>query len=273
MYSRRKFVQTLTTGTLAAIAVNPLMGYMTLAERKLKNIGFIEGIIGEELKGDWKTVLKETVGYGYSEIEIGRYLGSSATSFLQTCNEIGIKPVAGGTVFSKNMDEVNKSLDELNLLELKYAVIYWPWLGGGPFKLEDCKVSADMLNLIGEQCKNHGLTLCWHNHNKEFIQMEEELPFDYLMNNTEKDLVKCEMDIYWVKKGGADPVKTLKMHEGRYAILHVKDMAEGKEEDFACTGSGIIDFPSVFSEAVDQGISHYFVERDNVVNGMFKDQR
>jgi sugar phosphate isomerase/epimerase len=45
-------------------------------------------------------------------------------------------------------------------------------------------------------------------------------------------------------------------------------MAPGAEEDFACPGSGIIDFPSVFSEAADQGITHYFVERDNVKDGL-----
>lgn len=235
---------------------------------KLKKIGFIEGIIEKELEVDWKAVLRETVKYGYSEIEIGRFMGDSAKAFLKDCNEIGIKPVAGGTVFSTNMEEVNKSLDDLNALDLKYAVIYWPWLTGGPFKLEDCKSSADMLNRIGEECKKHGLTLCWHNHNKEFIPMEEGLPFDYLMSHTDKNLVKCEMDIYWVKKGGEDPVEILRKYKYRYRILHVKDMAPGPEMDFACPGSGIIDFPSVFSEAADQGINHYFVERDNVVNGM-----
>jgi sugar phosphate isomerase/epimerase len=125
-----------------------------------------------------------------------------------------------------------------------------------------------MLNKIGEVCKKHGLTLCWHNHNKEFIAMEEGLPFDYLMNNTDKNLVKCELDIYWVKKGAADPVQILRKYKDRYRILHVKDMAPGPEMDFACPGSGIIDFPSVFSEALGQGIEHYFVERDNVVDGL-----
>jgi sugar phosphate isomerase/epimerase len=88
------------------------------------------------------------------------------------------------------------------------------------------------------------------------------------MNHTDKNLVKCEMDIYWVKKGGADPVKMLQKYRNRYPILHIKDMASGPEMDFACPGSGIIDFPSVFSEAAVQGIEHYFVERDNVINGM-----
>jgi len=268
MLTRRRFVQTLTAGAGLALVKFPFENIRPDGKRKLENIGFIEGIIGKELEGDWKAVLRETFNYGYSEVEIGKYFGDSAKSFLNDCAELGIKPIAGGTVFSKNPDELKKSLDELNALELKYAVVYWPWMTGGPFKLEDCKVSADLLNTIGEACKKQGLILCWHNHDKEFIPMEEGLPFDYLMKNTDKELVKCELDTYWVQKGGADPVKILKSYKDRYRILHVKDMAAGADQDFTCPGSGIIDFPAIFSEAYDQGIRHYFVERDNVVDGM-----
>jgi sugar phosphate isomerase/epimerase len=268
MFTRRKFIQTLTAGAVSAIAVNQLHALGTEGTRKLRNIGFIEGIIEKELKVDWKSALRETVKYGYSEIEIGGFRGESAKTFLKNCSEIGIKPVAGGAAFSKDMDAVNKSLDNLNAMELKYAVVYWPWLVGGPFSLEDCKDTAEILDRIGEICKKRGLIFCWHNHNKEFIAMEEGLPFDWLMNHTDKNLVKCEMDIYWVKKGGADPVEVLKKYKNRFGILHVKDMTGDAQQTFADVGSGIIDFPSVFSEAADQGIAHYFVEKDNAVNGM-----
>jgi len=110
MFTRRKFVQTLTAGAASAIAVKPLFAIDSTGGRKLKNIGYIEGIIGKELKGDWKAILRETVKYGYTEIEVGRFRGESAKTFLKDCSEIGIKPIAGGTVFSKNMDELKKSL-------------------------------------------------------------------------------------------------------------------------------------------------------------------
>jgi sugar phosphate isomerase/epimerase len=266
MITRRKFI----TGS-AAVAIAATFAadtFAAISSKKLGRIGFIEGIIEKELKADWKAALRETVKYGYSEIEIGRFMGESAKTFLKDCSGIGIKPVAGGAVFSKDMDAVNKSLDNLNAMELKYAVVYWPWLVGGPFSLEDCKNSAEILNRIGELCKKRDLIFCWHNHNKEFIPMEEGLPFDWLMNHTDKNLVKCEMDIYWVKKGGADPVEVLKKYRNRYGILHVKDMTGDSQQTFADVGSGIIDFPAVFSEAADQGILHYFVEKDNAVNGM-----
>jgi len=267
MITRRSFLIN-SAATLAGLFAMNTISMAALGERKLKKFGFISGIIGKELKGDWKAVLKKTVEYGFSEIETGNYLGDSAQSFLAYCKEIGLTPIAGGFDFKIKEDELQKKLDDLNALNLKYAIVYWPWLVGENFKLEDCKKSVDILNKLGAACKKNGLTLCWHNHNKEFIAMEQGLPFDYLMNNTDKDLVQCEMDIYWVKKGGADPLAVLQKHKGRIPILHVKDMAAGDAMDFECPGSGIIDFPSIFKEAQKQGIQHYFVERDNVPDGI-----
>lgn len=268
MVTRRKFLQTLTTGAAVAMTVNPLLTLGSEGTRQIKNMGYISGIISKQLRGDWKAVLAETVKFGYNEIEVGRYMGESAQTFLKDCKEIGIKPVVGGVTISKDMDVINKALDKLIAIELKYAVVYWPWLVGDPFKLEDCKITVDLLNQIGDACKKRGLILCWHNHDKEFIAMEEGLPFDYLMKNTDKNLVKCMMDVYWVQKGGANPAEMLKKYRGQYGVLHVKDMASTPDQTFADVGSGIIDFPSIFSESAKQGIEHFFVEKDNAVDGM-----
>lgn len=268
MQSRRKFLSNLALGSAALVLSNPFLSCASQGNRKLRNFGYISGIIKDELNEDWKKALKNTAEMGYTEIETGSHYGDSVSEFLSYCAEIGIKPVAGGTKLYEDMDELNKSLDQLNALELEYAVIYWPWLVGAPFSLEDCKKSAELLNKIGEVCNDRGLKLCWHNHDKEFVPMEKGLPFDYLMNNTSKDLVSCEMDVYWVKKGGADPVEMLQKYVGRYPILHLKDMAPGEGQDFACVGSGIVDFTAILAEGRKQNIRHYYVERDKVVDGM-----
>jgi sugar phosphate isomerase/epimerase len=266
MITRRQFI----TGTAAAITC-ALITPGSLAvqgKKKLNNFGFISGIIGKELKGDWKAVLKQAASYGFTEIETGNFMGESADAFLDYLEEIGISLPAGGFEFKASEDELKKSMSLLKSLKVKYAVVYWPWYGGAPFTLEDCKKSAERLNYLGKVCKDNGLRLCWHNHNMEFKAMETGLPFDYLMNNTDKNLVSCELDLYWVKKGGADPLAVLKKYPGRFPVLHVKDMAPGAAMDFECPGSGIIDFPALFSEADKQGIRHYMVERDNVPDGL-----
>jgi len=266
MITRRRFI----SGTATAAVFSPLAFdiFAELQGKKLKDFGFISGIIGKELKADWKDALKNAASLGYTEIETGNYLGESAGEFLSFLRETGLKLVAGGFEFKVSEEDLKKSLDLLTQLKVKIAVVYWPWYTGGPFSLADCRQSAERLNFLGKACKEKGLEFSWHNHDKEFIPMEEGLPFDFLMKNTDPSLVKCELDIYWAAKGGADPVELMKKYSGRFNILHIKDMAPGAAKDFECPGSGIIDFPAVFREADRQGIRHFMVERDNVPDGM-----
>ncbi len=266
MITRRKFISSTTLAATAAMLTIDAFGLQ--GKKKLKNFGYITGIIGKELKGDWKAVLKQSASYGFTEIETGNFMGESADSFLAYLKSIGLSLPVGGFEFRASEEDLKKSMTLLKSLKVKYAVVYWPWYTGGPFTLEDCKKSAERLNYLGKVCKDNGLILCWHNHNKEFTPMEVGLPFDYLMTNTDKNLVFCELDLYWVKKGGADPLEVMKKYSGRFPVLHVKDMAPGDAQDFECPGSGIIDFPSLFKEADKQGIKHYFVERDNVPDGL-----
>lgn len=266
MITRRQFI----TGTAAAVTVALITpGSLAIqGKKKLKNFGFISGILGKELKSDWKVVLKQAASFGFTEIETGNFMGESADSFLGYLKEIGLSLPAGGFEFKASEDELKKSMSLLKSLKVKYAIVYWPWYTGGPFTPEDCKKSAERLNYLGKVCKDNGLILCWHNHNKEFDAMETGIPFDYIMENTDKNLVFCELDLYWVKKGGGDPLAVMKKYPGRFPVLHVKDMAPGDATDFECPGSGIIDFPALFREADKQGIKHFMVERDNVPDGL-----
>ncbi len=268
MNTRRDFIRTGLFAGAGVLFASPFLTMAAEGKNKLRNFGFISGIAGEAMKADWKGTLKKAAEFGFTEIEGGSNFASSPKEFLNYCKEVGIKAIASGTSLDPFMKEPQKYFDQFNELNLKYAVVYWPWMGGGPFMLDDCKKSVEMLNELGGKAKLNELQLLWHNHDKEFKEMEEGLPFDYLMKNTDPKLVQCEMDIYWVKKGGADPLKILKKYAGRIPVLHVKDMAAGPEQDFICPGRGIIDFEPIFAEAKKQGIEHYFVERDNEPDGI-----
>lgn len=269
MITRRKFIQNMAVGAAGMVAANSIVACAGPTERKLENFGFISGILNPNFReGDWQAILQQTADFGYTEIEIGNFMGDSLPAFKSFLMNIGLTPVAGGTRFQEDMDEVNKSLDFHNLMDMKYAIVYWPYFTSPPFGLEHCKKGVEVLNKMGEVCKSRGITLCWHNHDHEFVPMEEGLPFDYFMQQTEQDLVQCQLDIYWAQKGGVDPVETLQKYPGRYPMLHIKDMAPGEDQDFACPGEGIIDWPAVFSEAHEQGIKHFSVERDGAVDGL-----
>lgn len=268
MNTRRNFIRTSALATAGILSLNPLGSIAAEGKSTIKKFGFISGIANDAMKANWKGTLKKAVEFGFTELEGGSNYAHSPQEFVSFCKEIGIKPIASGTDLVQMMKEPQKLFDQQNELGMEYIVCYWPWIGGGPFMLDDCKKSADMLNELGAKAKQNGLKFLWHNHDKEFHEMEDGMPFDYLMKNTDPKSVNCEMDIYWIKKGGGNPLAMLKKYKGRFPILHVKDMAEGPEQDFMCPGSGIIDFVPIFKEAKKQSIEHYIVERDNEPDGI-----
>jgi hypothetical protein len=60
--------------------------------------------------------------------------------------------------------------------------------------LDHYKETADKLNKGGEIAKKAGIQLCYHNHDFEFASQDGKYPYDVLLNSTDADLVKMEMD-------------------------------------------------------------------------------
>ena len=265
---RRNFLKSAALGSLAAgFQTHRLM--CSEASASTLTYGFISGILKNEMTTNWRKALKNAASFGYRELETGQPPeGISASEFLKFCNSVDLKILAGGIRMTDDTDALRRQLDELKKLEIETTVCYWPWNVSAPFSLENCKWSAPKLNVIGSICADYGLSFCWHNHNHEFTAMEEGLPFDYLMNHTDPDLVKVELDVYWAAKGGIDPVQVMQEYAGRFRILHLKDMTSGPDQDFACVGSGILDFPGILEEARAQNIRHLIVEKDNATDGL-----
>jgi sugar phosphate isomerase/epimerase len=81
------------------------------------------------------------------------------------------------------------------------------------------------------------------------------------LNETDPGHVDFEIDLYWIIKGGCDPLDYFETHPGRFTLCHVKDMAEGG--DMADVGSGRIDFAAIFAQRRQAGLQYFFVEHDN----------
>ena len=87
------------------------------------------------------------------------------------------------------------------------------------------------------------------------------------MSETEKDLVHFEADLFWVTKGGYDPINLLKKFPGRIKLLHVKDATP--ELEGTTVGKGIIDFEAIFKVGKKDAVEYYFVE-DERTDAPFK---
>ena len=103
--------------------------------------------------------------------------------------------------------------------------------------------------------------------------MEGKIPYDLLLERTDPNVVKLEMDLYWTIKGGASPVEYFERQPGRFQLLHVKDMDSTPRRFFADVGKGTIDFKSIFAQSQKAGVRHYFVENDEPSGSPFDSLR
>ena len=98
--------------------------------------------------------------------------------------------------------------------------------------------------------------------------MEGQIPFDLLLSSTDPSLVKLQMDVYWMVKGGRDPASEIRRLGSRVATLHLKDMDATPAKGITTVGKGIIDFAPILAAAADARVSNYFVEEDSPADPM-----
>ena len=270
--SRREFIQ--TAGMLTA---GSWLGLRTIASCKqtnvssLKDLGFITNIIEKEIHDDWRGTLEKVAGMGYKYFESGEVYGDSLEDYKKFLKNIGLIPLTAGASMAQFLDEESfaKILAQGHDLNAKYVVCYWPWMSDAiNLTSDEIKAAADNLNRIGEKCKAENFTFAWHNHDKEFKPVNGMIPFDYLLSNTDAELCKVEIDLYWIYKGNDEPLHYFEKYPGRFELVHMKDMDDTAERSFACVGDGIIDFPSILKKSELAGMKHLIVEHDHPENGL-----
>ncbi len=155
----------------------------------------------------------------------------------------------------------DRAVDDAAAVGVKYMVCAYlsaEERGG----LDHYKQLADQFNTAGEKCKKSGMQFCYHNHDFEFEEKDGQLPYNILLNNTNKDLVKMELDLYWATKAKHDPIELFNAHPGRFPLWHVKDMDNTPKQAFTEVGNGVIDFKKIFEQANKAGLKYFFVEQD-----------
>ena len=117
---------------------------------------------------------------------------------------------------------------------------------------------AENLNKVGEQFKAAGIVFGYHNHAFEFEPQGDLTGLEIMIQETDPELVKFQLDLYWAVKGGTDPVAFIEKYPGRFCSFHIKDAAEDLEQ--TTVGTGIVPFEGVFNIKGKSGATQFFVE-------------
>lgn len=298
MYNRRKFIQ--QTGTIAfGSLILPQLGKAKslIIPPVQSNIGIQLYTLSQLMTEDPKGTLKKVADIGYKELETaatskGYYYGYKPKEFASMVKDLGMhwrsqhvmgapfdmsrmqqasKQMNQDTAKARQMAERFKFMASLPTLKTDYQRLVDEAAEGGLSYLvcasipvatmDEIKTAVDVFSKAGEACKKAGLQFAYHNHTTEFDQVEGHRPFDYILSNTDKDLVKMELDLAWATKAGQDPVELFKQQPGRFPLWHVKDLDKSTKKPTE-VGSGYIDFKRIFDQADISGMKYFFVEQD-----------
>lgn len=270
--TRRSFIK-----TSALFSAGLLVSPQLFAAYNKKYIGLQLYTVRDYMQKDPAATLAKVAGVGYTSVE-GTYSGDGkfhnveAKAFssllkqngliMPSCHyRLGEEKIDGQAQGGTILNGWDKAVDDAAAVGLKYMVCAYlsvPERGN----LDHYKKVADDFNKAAETCKKAGIQFCYHNHDFEFIQEDGKYPYEILLGNTDKDLVKMEMDMYWVTKANQDPIALINQHPGRFPLWHVKDMDRTPERKFTEVGNGVIDFKKIFKHADTAGLKYFFVEED-----------
>ncbi len=213
---------------------------------------------------DFAGVMKQVAEIGYKGVELAGYGNLAGAAEAKSAIDAAGLQVVGAHIGIETLEQnVDAALDDQQTLGNRNVVVPWlPELRRGT--TDAWKQVAHSLQVIGEACATRGMQLSYHNHAFEFdtVDAEGHIAMDILFGETSPAIVKSELDLYWVKRGGRDPVEYLNKLGPRVSLAHLKDMA-GADQRFAPVGTGELDFEKILSAMSRLEIPWGIVEQDN----------
>lgn len=266
--NRRDFVKN-TALTAAAFATADLAFAGRSSSRR---IGIQLYSVRDELKSGLASVLERLAGIGYRQIEMfgynnGKYFGHDMKAVAVMLKQNGLSSPSAHLginefLYKGDDDAWKKAVDDAVSLGNEYAVV--PYLDANyRATLDDYKKLAGRMNRAAEICQSAGMKFAYHNHAFEFEDKGGQSGYDILLKETDADKVKMEMDLFWVRNAGKDPIALFKANPGRFTLWHVKDMDKKNKDLQTEVGNGSIDFKAIFSEKKLSGMKYFYVEQEN----------
>jgi sugar phosphate isomerase/epimerase len=210
--------------------------------------------------------------WGIKEIEGGGTYGMTIDEFNALCKKNSLKMVSIGADFSELEKDPAAVATKAKQFGAKYVMCAWIPHTGTDFTLADTEKAIDVFNKAGKVLAEAGITFCYHPHGYEFRPYEGGTLFDLMAKKMDPKYANFEMDVFWVKHPGQDPVALLKKYPKRFPLMHLKDRKPGTEGNQFGTadddtnvvlGYGDVGIAAIMKEARKQGVKHFFIEDES----------
>ena len=241
-----------------------------------------------ELEKDFYGTLKKVREMGYAGVEFyGEYYGNTPTQIKQWCTELGLIPFSNHVPFQQMIDDVDKVIEDNLIIGCQYLVFPYMDEASRPgIDPEQFKATVEKIGEIGEKVHAAGFQLLYHNHDFEFVTLEDgTVGYDYIFAANDRVKVQNELDVCWADYAGFNPAEVLGKYAGNIPVVHLKDYyLEGKLSsapyaligittdnsmkddggwfEYRPVGMGQVDIPAVIKAAIAGNAQWLCVEQD-----------
>lgn len=225
-----------------------------------------------QFKNDVAGTLQKISAMGFREVESHSTYGLSIDSFNTLLKKNNLTTVSIGAEYKELQTNPQAVADKAKALGARYVVCFWIPHNGNEFTFENAKNAVEVFNAAGKVLKENGLSFCYHPHGYEFRPYEQTTLFDYMMKNMKRKYANFQMDVFWIKHPGQDPVALLKKHKKRFLLMHLKDRKPGTPgnqngqadvESNVILGTGDVNIEAIMKQAKKSRIKHYFIEDES----------
>jgi len=212
---------------------------------------------------DFAGTVKQVAAIGYRYVELGGFGNlKTAIDARKALDDAGLKVTGAHIGFDALEKELHRVMDEQQTVGNNVLII--PWLAENRRNTAAAyKQLVQSITHIATHAKQHGFELAYHNHDFEFKPIEGTTGMELIFDASDPSLLKSELDVYWVKRGGVDPVALIRKLGSRVTLLHLKDLAAGPEHHFAEVGTGTLDFKGIIAAGMEVGVRFGVVEQDS----------
>lgn len=256
---------------VGAAALLPQCGMPKDSEMKM---GYQLFSVRENMAEDPAGTLAALKAMGYEDFEAygfkpdeGTIYGLSPFAFREILDGMGLTTTSCHFGFADYLSETNETIDRFTDQCITCAetigmhYVTWPWMAPEQRTMETYRRMPGLLNRIGERVSSAGLGFAYHNHGFEFEDHAGENGYELILKETDPELVKLQIDMYWVMHvGTTTPRELVDENPGRFVMWHIKDMHK-TSRDYTELGNGSIDYSKELPDPVTAGLEIYYLEQ------------
>ncbi|MCD0462408.1 sugar phosphate isomerase/epimerase family protein [Roseiconus lacunae] len=281
-FSRRQWLTAAAATGLAAWLARPVHGWAAQSAAGLpylNRLGLQLYTVRDQMAEDPRATLRAIAAAGYKQVEL-MSIDEEALQLAAMAREEGLRVHSGflnwrciASPENNSGLNVEQSIEMAERIGLRHVV--FGYIDKGSRDTADkIKAIADRSNQAAAKTRDAGMRMAYHNHSFEFGDLDggKTNAYDIFIERFDPQLMDFELDVFWVKIGGHDPIALMKKLAGRITMVHLKDLKDGTatihdegnvpKDAFQECGDGTIDIPAVMQLAKEIGVLECHVEQD-----------